>query len=91
MKNYERIKNSIQSSSLSTEDKLAIIETFASISDEFLVEIADLFEQKPEWIEIYNDNRKKKQDAAQSGGEEAWMKILEEEKKMLDKLVFDSD
>ena len=91
MSNYERIKNAIQASSLSVEDKLAITETFAVISDDYLAEIADLFEQKPEWVEIYNDNRKKKLVAAQSESEEEWMKILEEEKKMLNKLVFDSD
>ena len=91
MTNYERIKNSIQASALSVEDKLATTEIFAVISNDYLAEIADLFEQKPEWVEIYNDNRKKKLDATQSGDESEWMKILEEEKKMLNKLVFDSD
>ncbi|MBA3551022.1 hypothetical protein H0W32_02340, partial [Patescibacteria group bacterium] len=91
MKNYDRIKVAIDNSSFDSEDQLALIETFAVISDEHLIEIADLFEAKPEWIGFYNENRKKKMNAYQSGDEGEWNQILGEEKRMLNKLVFDSD
>ncbi len=91
MKNYERIKAAINNSTLDSEDQLALTDTFAVISDEHLSEIAELFEAKPEWISFYNENRKKKMNAFHSGDEGQWNEILEEEKKMLNKLVFDSD
>ncbi|MDQ3077156.1 MAG: hypothetical protein M3Q63_03855 [bacterium] len=91
MKNYDRIRDAINNSPLESEDQLALTETFAVISDDHLEEIAELFETKPEWIETYNENRKRKLTAYHTGEEGEWNQILDEEKRMLNKLVFDSD
>jgi hypothetical protein len=91
MSNYERIKAKVQDSSLEQDDKQQIIDYFAEISDEYLMEIADLFEDKPEWINIYNDTRKAKQKAVASGDESVMNDILEQEKKYLSDLTFGLD
>jgi hypothetical protein len=91
MQNFERIKSSLEKSSLSSTDQLAIRNIYAEVPDEHLASLADLFEEKPEWIEIFNDNRIKKITAQQSGDAAAWQKIFDEEKKMFEKIVYDSD
>ena len=91
MSNYERIKAVVVTSTIPDTDKEFIINLFAEVSDENLPEIAALFENKPEWVAIFNDNRKKKLQAAQTGNDAAWQKILEEEKIILNKLAYDAD
>jgi hypothetical protein len=91
MTNFERIKVSLDNSSISKIDQLAISNIFAVVSDAHLESIADLFEQKPAWIETFNDNRIKKIKAQESGDKAAWQEIFEEEKKMFEKIVYDSD
>ncbi len=89
--NYQRIKSAIDASSLSAEDKKILTDNFASISDDHLLEIADLFEAKPTWVSTYNDSRKKKLEAFKTGNESLLDEILEEEKKLVKKLMFDAD
>lgn len=91
MTNYERIKAKVQESSLEQADKQHILDQFAEVDDEALMEIAELFEDKPEWIGIYNDNRKAKQKAFASGDSSAITEILEQEKKYLNDLTFGLD
>jgi hypothetical protein len=91
MSNYERIKAKVQESSLEQDDKQHILDQFAEVSDESLTEIAELFEDKPEWIGIYNENRKAKIKAFASGSESEKQEILEQEKKYLNDLTFGLD
>ncbi|MBX4197729.1 hypothetical protein KW782_00135 [Candidatus Parcubacteria bacterium] len=91
MTNYERIKAKVQDSSIEQNDKQIILDFFAEVSDENLVEIADLFEQKPEWVKIFNDNRKAKLKAFASGDESELNEILEQEKKYLNELTYGLD
>ncbi|MES2436881.1 MAG: hypothetical protein V4519_02625 [Patescibacteria group bacterium] len=89
--NYERIKVCVASSTISDTDKKYITDLFAEVADQNLAEIAELFESKPKWVAMFNDNRKKKQEAYASGDASAWQSILEEEKKMMDDLLYDRD
>ncbi len=91
MSNFERIKSALEKSDIPGEDKKVINDQFAVISDEHLGEIASLFEEKPEWIQTFNDNRKKKMAAMASGNQSDWEDILDQEKKLLQKLAYDSD
>jgi hypothetical protein len=91
MSNYERIKEKVEASSLEQQDKQIILDQFAEVSDETLEEIADLFEEKPVWVTIYNDNRKAKLKAAATGDASAAQEILEQEKKYLNDLTFGLD
>ncbi|MDQ3014513.1 MAG: hypothetical protein M3Q73_01465 [bacterium] len=91
MTNYERIKTKVQASPLEQADQQSILDQFAEVSDENLMEIADLFHDKPEWVEIYNNTRKQKMAAFASGDESALENILEQEKKYLEDLTFGLD
>ncbi len=92
MSNFERIHQAIVSRALIPhDDKQTMIDMFIDVNDEELDAIADLFDKKPEWVTVFNENRKKKQQAVASGDEKMWMEILEEEKKYMQDLMFDSD
>jgi hypothetical protein len=91
MQNYQRIKTCVQNSSIPTQDQKEITDFFAEVSDEFLAEIAELFEKKKDWVSIYNDNRKKKREAVRSGNQELLNQILEEEKKYINDLTYGLD
>jgi hypothetical protein len=91
MSNYERIKTKVQGSSIEQNDKQVILDLFADVADENLVEIADLFDEKPEWVGIFNENRKQKQQAFTSGDSAQLSTILEQEKKYLNDLTYGLD
>lgn len=91
MSNYERIKTKIEASSISPEDKKLLTDIFAEVSDDSLVDIADLFDKSPSWVEKFNDNRKAKQKALTSNNPSLWSEILEQEKKYLKDLTFGLD
>jgi hypothetical protein len=91
MTHYETIKQVVTASTIPDTDKAIIIDTFATVSDDSLEEIASLFTKKPEWVSIFNENRKKKQAAYASGDPSAWNEILEEEKKYMNDLMYDLD
>jgi len=89
--NFEKIRAAITSSSVPGEDKKYLIDFFADIDDDTLSGIAELFETKPDWVEKFNTNRKKKNEAASTGNNALWKEILEEEKKYLHDLTFGLD
>ncbi len=91
MKNFDRIKAAIQASSLESADKMSMVQVYATIPDAKLQGIADLFEKKKNWVEISNDNRKKKIEALKTFDKTAWQAIVDEEKKYLEDLSFDRD
>lgn len=91
MNNFERIKKAVEASTISVDDKTVISDLFAQVSDENLLDIADLFEKKSSWVSIFNDNRKKKIEAYSNGNQDAWNEILEQEKKYLEELTYGLD
>ncbi len=91
MTNYERIKIRVQESSIEDADKQSILDQFAEVSDENLPEIAELFDSKPEWVGIFNDNRKAKREAVRSGDSSKFKEIIEQEKKYLNELTYGLD
>jgi uncharacterized pyridoxamine 5'-phosphate oxidase family protein len=91
MKNFDQIKMSIQSAMVPTEDKQVMIDIFAEVTDENLEEIAELFMKKPEWVSIFNENRKKKMEAYKTGDESLWTELIEQEKKYVQDLTFGLD
>lgn len=91
MNNYERIKAKVNASSISVEDKKTVLDMFAEVTDEALIDIADLFEESPHWVEKFNDNRKAKQRAVATNDPNLWREILEQEKKYLNDLTYGLD
>jgi len=91
MKNFDRIKAAIDDSSVDSVDKMMLVDYFAGIPDDSLKNIADLFEKKGDWVAKFNDNRKKKQEALQSGNRALWKEIMEEEKKYLSEMTYGLD
>jgi hypothetical protein len=91
MTNYERIKTKVMAAEMEENDKQQILDQFAEVADENLMEIADLFDEKPEWLRIFNDTRKSKQEAFASADESKLQTILEQEKKYLNDLTFGLD
>ncbi len=91
MKNFDRIKTAIQASSLESAEKMILLDIFAEIEDGKLATIATLFEKKGNWIERFNDNRKKKIEAFKTFNNALWQEIMEEEKQFLKDSKFDLD
>lgn len=91
MNNYERISESILRAKIDNDDKAIISELFKSVPEGDLTAIADLFEKKPEWVTVFNENRKKKLQAKESQDSNLWEEILAEEKKCLEDLKYGLD
>lgn len=91
MNNHDRIKAQISASTILESDKQELNDIFAQISDDSLVDIADLFEKSPKWVQVFNDNRKAKQRAMTSRDQSLWQEILEQEKKYMSELTYGLD
>ena len=91
MTNYERIKTSINASSVSDADKKSMVDVFAEVDDANLSDIAKLFEKDASWVEKFDQNRKAKMKAATSSDQSLWKEILEQEKKYLADLTYGLD
>lgn len=89
--NFERVRSSISTSNISEQDKEHLIEIFTKVSDESLSGIAELFEQKGDWVAKFNENRCMKQEAVNSNDPTIWQKILEKEKQYLNELTYGLD
>ncbi|MCC2630224.1 MAG: hypothetical protein K0S38_33 [Candidatus Paceibacter sp.] len=89
--NYDRIKTAVNASTLPPEDKTSLINMFADIADENLIDIANLLNKDPQWIEKFNENRKMKIKAATSNDPSVWQELLEQEKKYLNDLTYGLD
>jgi hypothetical protein len=89
--NYYRIKTAVNASTLPPEDKTSLINMFADIADENLIDIANLLNKDPQWIEKFNENRKMKIKAATSNDPSVWQELLEQEKKYLNDLTYGLD
>ncbi len=90
-KNFERIKKCINASSALPADKQSMLNAFANVADENLVDIAKLFEKEEKWVLMFNENRKMKVKAATTNDPVLWQEILDKEKKYLDDLTFGLD
>ncbi len=91
MSNYQKIIACVSTASIPETDKTDIVEIFGKISEEYLENIAFLFETKPNWITIFNETRKKKQHALASGDPSLIQEIVEQEKKYVRDLLYDLD
>jgi hypothetical protein len=91
MTNFETIRGLIQNSALSTDDKQKLIDVFADMPDEALLDTAKLLEKDSTWIEKISENRKKKEEALTTGNMDLWNEIIQEEKQYLTDLTYDLD
>jgi len=91
MSNYERIKACINASKAQPIDKQSMIDAFADVADENLIDIAKLFEKDEKWVIMFDENRKMKVRAATSSDPILWNEILEKEKRYIADLTYGLD
>lgn len=89
--NFDRVKASVESSTVPESDKKFLMDVFAEVSDDCLADIAKLFEEKGNWVEKFNENRSAKLKAFSSGDTAEFQKIIDQEKKYIDDLTYGLD
>jgi len=83
MNNLKKLTQILQNSNLNEKEKKRMIEFFSQAEDKELVPAIKLFTEKPELIEIINDNYQRKIKVLKELDEKEWDKIIKEEYDLL--------
>ena len=84
--NFEKIKNIVNRSLLSTTDKNELLSIFTKAQDGDLAELAGVLSEDSTWISRLSDNLKAKHIVLSSKDATLWQKILKEEVAQLEGL-----
>jgi len=84
--NFQKIKELILKSNITLSEQVDLIELFAKAKDDELESVAEFFSQDISWVAKVSNNYKAKHAAMVTGDSGLWKKIIEEEKKELQKI-----
>ena len=80
---FRKLKELVEKSSLSAEDKTSLTELFSRGNESELENLLMLFMENPYWISVINDNYKSKKEAIESNNANLWQEIMKGEESQI--------